>query len=88
VRVDLDPLVEAQGGSGESVLFGEGVGGFVVAGPSQALRELAADGESMGVRVLAIGEAGGDAVELLAAEAEVSLPLADAEEAWRSLAGS
>jgi hypothetical protein len=38
--------------------------------------------------VLAIGEAGGDAVELLAAEAEVSLPLADAEEAWRSLAGS
>jgi phosphoribosylformylglycinamidine synthase subunit PurL len=87
MRVDLDPLVEAQGGSGESVLFGEGMGGFVVTGPGEALRGLAADGEARGVRVLVLGEAGGDTVELLAAEAEVSLPLTEAEAAWRSLAG-
>ena len=37
VRADLDPLVELRGGSGESALFGEGAGGFVVAGPEDAL---------------------------------------------------
>jgi phosphoribosylformylglycinamidine synthase len=85
IRADLDPLVELRGGSGESALFGEGPGGFVVAGPSAALRELAAEGESRGVTVLAVGEAAGENVELLAAEAEVSMPLGDAESAWRSL---
>jgi phosphoribosylformylglycinamidine synthase len=88
MRADLDPLVELQGGSGESVLFGEGAGGFVVTAPAEALRGLAADGEGRGVRVLELGEAGGDNVELLAAEAEISMPLADAEAAWRSLAGN
>jgi hypothetical protein len=32
-----------------------------------------------------VGEAGGDSLELSAAEAEVSVPLGDAESAWRSL---
>ena len=46
---------------------------------------LAAQGSERGVDVLAIGEAGGERLEISAAEAEVSLPLADAERAWRSL---
>ena len=42
-------------------------------------------GAERGVDVLAIGEAGGERLEISAAEAEVSLSLADAERAWRSL---
>jgi phosphoribosylformylglycinamidine synthase II len=86
VRADLDPLVELRGGSGESALFGEGPGGFVIAGPEAALLELAAEGERRGVTVLAVGEATGETVELAAAETEIALPLGDAEAAWRSLA--
>ena len=85
IRADLDALVELRGGSGESVLFGEGPGGFVVAGPRAALRELSAEGERRGVTVLALGEAAGETVELSAAETEVALPLNDAESAWRAL---
>jgi len=88
VRADLDPLVELRGGSGESCLFGEGAGGFVVAGPGPELGVLAAQGTERGVDVLEIGEAGGARLEISAAEAEVSLPLADAERAWRSLGPS
>ncbi len=88
VRADLDPLVELRGGSGESCLFGEGAGGFVVAGPGPELGVLAAQGAERGVDVLEIGEAGGERLEISAAEAEVSLPLADAERAWRSLGPS
>ena len=85
VRADLDSLVELRGGSGETCLFGEGAGGFAVAGPAPELAALAAEGAERGVDVLAIGEAGGERLEISAAEAEVSLPLADAERAWRSL---
>jgi phosphoribosylformylglycinamidine synthase II len=84
-RVDLDELVELRGGSGESCLFGEGPGGFLIAGDARELGELAAHGAARGIDVLAIGEAGGDRLELSAAEAELSLPLAEAERAWRSL---
>jgi phosphoribosylformylglycinamidine synthase len=85
VRVDLDPLVELRGGSGETCLFGEGAGGFVVAGPASALSAFAAQGLERSVEVLEIGEAGGERLEVSAAEADVSVPLADAELAWRSL---
>ncbi len=85
IRADLDPLVEVRGGSGESALFGEGPGGFVVAGPEAVLRELAAEAERRGVTVLALGEATGERVELAAAETDVALRLADAASAWHSL---
>jgi len=85
VRADLDSLVELRGGSGESCLFGEGAGGFAVAGPAPELGVLAAQGSKRGVDVLTIGEAGGERLEISAAEAEVSVPLADAEQAWSSL---
>src|SRR6185503_13694922 len=38
--VDLDELVEARGCSGETALFGEGPGGFLVAGAPAALEAL------------------------------------------------
>jgi len=85
IRADLDPLVELRGGSGESALFGEGAGGFVVAGPEDALRELSAEGERRGVAVLPVGEATGETVDLAAAETEVLVPLGEAKSAWRSL---
>ncbi|HYU61905.1 MAG TPA: phosphoribosylformylglycinamidine synthase subunit PurL [Solirubrobacterales bacterium] len=81
--VDLDPLVELRGGSGETWLFGEGPGGVVVAGRQGSLAALAA--ESGGVDVIVIGTAGGDRVEISAAEASISVPVDDAERAWRSL---
>jgi phosphoribosylformylglycinamidine synthase II len=83
VRADLDPMVELRGLSGETCLFGEGPGGFVIAGERAAIEELAAVIGEAGA--LLIGEAGGDRIELSAAEAELATGLADAERAWRSL---
>jgi phosphoribosylformylglycinamidine synthase subunit PurL len=85
VRVDLDRLVELRGASGEACLFGEGPGGFAVAGAAAKVDALAAEGAKRGIDVLSIGEAGGDRIEIAAAEADVSLTLAAAERAWRSL---
>jgi phosphoribosylformylglycinamidine synthase len=82
-RCDLDPLVESRGASGETALFGEGPGGYLLAGPRDELDALASEAD---VSVWIVGDAAGDTVELSAAEAEVSVPLADAERAWRSLA--
>jgi phosphoribosylformylglycinamidine (FGAM) synthase-like enzyme len=81
-RIDLDPLVELRGGSGESGLFGEGPGGFVLSGDSASLQGLASDR----LEVLLIGEVGGEEIEIEAAEQSLSVPLADAERVWRSLA--
>ncbi len=81
LEADLDPLIEARGCSGETALFGEGPGGFVVSGERTALEALAATGLDLFV----IGTAGGDRLEISAAEAELSVDLADAERAWRSL---
>jgi phosphoribosylformylglycinamidine synthase subunit PurL len=85
VRADLDPLVELRGASGETALFGEGPGGFVVCGPEQTINDLVAQGEARGVAVMRIGDVGGEGIELVAAEAEARVDLADAEAAWRSL---
>ena len=82
-QCDLDSLVEARGASGETALFGEGPGGYLLAGPRAEVEALASDAD---VSFWIIGGAGGDALELSAAEAEVAVPLADAERAWRSLA--
>jgi len=81
-RVDLDPLVEKRGVSGETALFGEGPGGFVLSGEQRALQELA----SSDLPLLVIGEVGGEQVAIEAAEQSLSVPLAGAERAWRSLA--
>ena len=80
--VDLDELVEARGCSGETALFGEGPGGFLLAGSED---ELASLGDA-GADLFVIGRAGGQRISISAAEAEADVLLADAERAWRSLA--
>ena len=85
LEADLDPLVELRGCSGETALFGEGPGGFVLAGSRDAVDHLAPRAADVGLAMLAIGSAGGDRISITAAEAEVDLPLDDAERAWRSL---
>ena len=86
VDVDLDGLVELRGCSGETALFGEGPGGIILcvdAGEAAGLIEAAG---RAGVDVLDLGIAGGERIELSAAEREVSALLADAARAWNSLA--
>jgi phosphoribosylformylglycinamidine synthase subunit PurL len=83
--VDLDPLVEARGCSGETALFGEGPGGFVLAGPRADLASLASAAEAAGVELLIVGEGGGSELTLSAAELELSVDLAAATRAWQSL---
>ncbi len=84
-RVDLDELVELRGASGETCLFGEGPGGFLVAGARSEFDALARDAAALEVDVLIVGEAGGDRLTLSAAETEIDLPLDGAASAWRSL---
>jgi phosphoribosylformylglycinamidine synthase len=78
--VDLKALAE-RCGDAEAALFGEGAAGFLLAGPREAIEAVS------GTDVLFIGEAHGVALEITAGEVAVSLSLADAEGAWRSLAG-
>ena len=78
---DLDELVEERGCSGETALFGEGPGGFILAGDREQLERLGGDGLDLFV----IGSAAGDRIAISAAEAEVDVALDDAGRAWRSL---
>jgi phosphoribosylformylglycinamidine synthase II len=84
-EADLDPLVELRGGSGETCLFGEGPGGIVLAVAEQDLGSVMEKAEGAGVEAIAIGTSGGDRISIAAAERDVSVGLADAEHAWRSL---
>ena len=83
VTADLDELVELRGCAGETALFGEGPGGFVLAGRRAALERLAASTDR--VDVLIAGKAAGSRITISAAEAEVDVALEDARRAWRSV---
>jgi phosphoribosylformylglycinamidine synthase len=78
-RVDLQHLRE-RGCTPEEALFGEGPGGFLVSGEAERIDALAG-----GVAVLHLGKVGGEAVEIAAGDRSLSLPLGEAERAWRSL---
>jgi phosphoribosylformylglycinamidine synthase len=82
LEVDLDPLIELRGCSGESALFGEGPGGFVLAGERAALEALGAAGD---LELVIVGSAGGGRIAIAAGEAELELELSEAERAWNSL---
>ncbi len=83
---DLDPLIEARGASGETAAFGEGPGGYLLAGPVAELDVLASEAESAEMDLWLVGSAGGGSVELTAAELELTVSVRDTERAWRSLA--
>jgi phosphoribosylformylglycinamidine synthase II len=74
--VDLQPLRE-RGCTPEEALFGEGPGGFLLSGEISALEDLGAT---------VIGEVGGAEIEIAAGDRSLTVPLAEAERAWRSLA--
>ena len=84
-ELELDPLIELRGCSGETALFGEGPGGILIAFDGSAADRIAARADATGVAVLELGRAGGDRIEISAAERDVSIALADGERAWRSL---
>ncbi|HEV2791431.1 MAG TPA: phosphoribosylformylglycinamidine synthase subunit PurL [Solirubrobacterales bacterium] len=60
----------------EEALFGEGTGGFLVSGDRATLEDLGA---------VLIGTVGGEDVAIGAGDRSLSVPLAQAEAAWRSL---
>ena len=73
-RVSLDALLPPAGdaaAAGEAALFGEGPGGVIVAGPREAIEAL--DG------ALALGEVGGDALEV---EGVFSVPVGELRAAY------
>jgi phosphoribosylformylglycinamidine synthase len=86
IEADLDGLIEARGCSGETALFGEGPAGFLIAAEREAMGAILGHARDAGVDAFELGAARGDALEISAAEAEMSMPLADAARAWRSLA--
>ncbi len=82
---DFDPLIEARGAAGETAVFGEGPGGYLLAGPRAGLDALVTEASGAGVDLWLVGSAGGSAIEISAAEVELAVPVADAEQSWRSL---
>ena len=86
MEVDLDPLVELRGGSGETCLFGEGPGGIVLAASRDQVQALLERAEAAGVEAVEIGGVTGERISISAAERDISVAVADAERAWLSLA--
>jgi phosphoribosylformylglycinamidine synthase II len=65
-----------RGAQPEQALFGEGPGGFLVSGDRAVLEDLSA---------VLIGTVGGDQIAIGAGDRSLSVSLAEAERAWRSL---
>ena len=84
LKVDLDPLVELRGGSGETCLFGEGPGGIVLAASRDQGRRC---WSAPRPRAWRRGDRRGDGerISISAAERDVSVAVTDAERAWLSL---
>ena len=80
LEVNLGELIAGRGGEVEDWLFGEGPGGFVVAGDDSEVRKLIADG--LAVR---LGTAGGEVISIEAGDVALDVTVADAAAAWRSL---
>jgi phosphoribosylformylglycinamidine synthase len=72
---NIEPLRE-RGAQPEEALFGEGPGGFLVSGDRTTLEDLGA---------VLIGTVGGDQISIGAGDRSLSVTLAEAEGAWRSL---
>ena len=80
-EVDLDPLVELRGCSGETLPVRRGPRRVRARRPRVELEALAGPG----VDLLMVGAAGGERIAISAAEAELDVLVADAGHAWHSL---
>jgi len=78
--VNLGDLIEARGGDVETWLFGEGPGGFLLAGDPDEINHLVVDGLAV-----TIGTAGGEVISIGGPGTVLDLTLAAAAAAWRSL---
>jgi phosphoribosylformylglycinamidine synthase len=81
-RVDLAPLLArlGDGAASEVALFGEGPGGVIVSGPLEAIEGLAENAGADGV--IRLGEVGGDALEIAAGTATLSVSVGEAKSAY------
>ena len=85
-EVDLDPLVELRGCSGETALFGEGPGGIVLAVGRRRGRGARSARADAGVDAVRLGTRRRRPDRDLGRRARgVAVLVADAERAWRSL---
>jgi phosphoribosylformylglycinamidine synthase len=78
----LNPVIAQHGCGDEDALFGEGPGGFIVAGTRQEIEHLG----GRDVQVEFLGTVGGDLVEVTAGEHQVKVLLPEARAAFESLA--
>jgi phosphoribosylformylglycinamidine synthase len=81
-KVSLELSGGIEGAPVDHVLFGEGPGGILLAGPRGELEKLQESLQPHGF--LVIGETGGDRVDITAGVATLCVPVADAQEAHES----
>lgn len=81
-QVDLAPIIARRECDPEDALFGEGPGGFIIAGAKQDLEQLG----GKGIDIELIGSVGGNEIVASAAEARVDILVEEAEAAFESLA--
>ena len=79
--MDLGDLTSRASRSAEEWLFGEGPGGWLLAGEIEEIAKLVEAGLAV-----PIGAAGGGTIRISVADLRIEMPLADAAAAWRSLA--
>jgi phosphoribosylformylglycinamidine synthase subunit PurL len=80
LEVDLTSLMGSTQADGEAWLFGEGPGGFVLAGEVSEIEKLVESGTAV-----LIGVATGETIRIAADAVSIELELAAAASAWRSL---
>ncbi|MCB0828795.1 MAG: phosphoribosylformylglycinamidine synthase subunit PurL [Solirubrobacterales bacterium] len=81
-RIDLRPVMITRDCSSQDAMFGEGPGGFIVAGPRQAVEAIG----GRGVQLDMLGEAGGETIEIAAGGDEVRVLVGEVSAAFASLA--
>ncbi len=81
-NVDLSTLASLRDCSPADALFGEGPGGFVIAGDRSELERIGGHG----VEMILLGTATGKEVVIKVGEQKIDLLLAEASQAWDSLA--
>ena len=80
-EVDLGPVIVQRDCSEEDALFGEGSGGFILAGDRQSIELLG----GQGVQIEMLGRAEGNEVKIKAGETSVEILVAEAKASFESL---
>jgi phosphoribosylformylglycinamidine synthase subunit PurL len=81
-RVNLLPVIAQHSCNAEDALFGEGPGGFIVAGAEAEIEHLGGEG----VQVELLGKVGGDLIDISAGDEQAKILLLEARASFESLA--